>query len=219
MKATMTRSLVLKPGLDDFESEGFESPGFSSGDSLRVTVVSTTREGTKAALTLADTLAKNLGLRIRLLAVHAVPFHFPLEKPPVSLDFLERNQMYVVAETQVHPDELSIEIFLCRNQKQCLRQVLRPGSLVVVGGTKRHWRNDARKLERWLASEGHHVVFAEVTSRGRAPQSSRPSSMSGRTKKLWVRVVSRFAGSAHAPDTSRSRPWRLAKISSNRSVL
>ena len=206
MATEMSSKLIPKPELNSFDSEGFDFSEYGSGDGLQVTVISTTREGTKAALELANTFARNLALRIRLLAVHAVPFQLPLERPPVSLDFLERNRMDLLAETQIHVEEVSIEIFLCRNQKQCLRQVLTQGSLVVVGGRKRPWRNDARKLERWLAGEGHHVVFAEVTSRGRTPQGSQPSLMSEGTKKLWVRAASWLSGSAGGPDVSRGRP-------------
>lgn len=158
---------MQKPEISDFHAEQFRSPESSSDHNLRATVVFTNREGTQAALRVAGKLAKDLGARITLLAVHEVPFYFPLEKPPVSLDFLERNQIGLVSESGVRAEEVRVEMFLCRNRQECLRQVLRPRSLVIVGGKRCRWLNAERKLEGWLGRLGHHAVYVEVKRRNR----------------------------------------------------
>ncbi len=165
MRGGMNSRLMLKPGLADFQAERFQSPGLGDGDGFEVTVVSTTRPGTQAALRMAGALAKDLGARIRLVVAHEVPFHFPLDKPPVSLGFLERYQIRLVSESGVRAEEVHVEMFLCSDRTECLRRVLRPRSLVVVGGRRRRWLNNERRLEKWLGRLGHHVIFAEVKSR------------------------------------------------------
>jgi hypothetical protein len=219
MKEATNNHSILNPELDDFDTFGSGSPGYESGDGLPVTVVSTTPEGTRAALRLASTLAKDLCLRICLLAVHEVPFHFPLDTPPVSLDFLERTQMAVVAESQLNEGEVSIEVFLCRSRKDCLRAILRPRSLVIVGGRRRRWRNRARKLERWLAGEGHQVIFAEVMGRTCVPRPRSLALVAGWAGKWWASLSSCFAGFGRRLPARTNGHRRLANISTKRSIL
>lgn len=162
MNNGMNSVSVEKPRIDDFHAEHGQSLALSWDHNLRVTVISTNWEGTQAALRLAGKLVKDLGARITLLAVHEVPFHFPLEKPPVSMGFLERNQTCLVYESEVHADEVSVEVVLCRNRKECLKRSLKPHSLVIVGGKRRRWMNKARELKQWLESLGHQAVYASV---------------------------------------------------------
>ncbi len=162
MKAQMNNLLGMGAELNESRFGSIECPGFACGDGLTVTVIFTDRKGTQAALRMASNLAKGLDARIRFLVAEGVPFHFPLDSPPVSPDFLERRHLQLISESELDADEVRIEIFLCRSRKECLRQVLRPGSLVVVGGRSRCWLNEARTVERWLCRLGHHVIFADV---------------------------------------------------------
>lgn len=158
-------NLVKKPHTGHFHVENHKPSASPSGHNLRVTVITTNREGTQAALRMAGNFARDLGARITLLAVHHVPFHFPLEKPPVSLDFLERNETALVYESGVQADEVSVRVVLCRNRKECLKQVLKPRSLILIGGKRRRWLNKAHELRGWLDSLGHQVVYVDVASR------------------------------------------------------
>ncbi len=165
MKARMNKALTLGAALNDFQVERSQSFGFAFGEGLTVTVILTDREGTLVALRMASNLAKGLNGRIRLLVAQGVPFHFPLDRPPVSLEFLERRPLRALSDSGVRAEDVCIEIVLCRNPKECLRQVLSPASLVVLGGRRRRWLNEARKLERSLSRLGHRVVFAEIDDR------------------------------------------------------
>jgi hypothetical protein len=158
---------VPEPGVADFQTGRFQSPGSACDDGFRVTVIFTTRPGTKAALRIAGHLAKGLGARVGLVVAYEVPVHLPLNKPPVPVEFLERHQIRLVSESAVRADEVNIEIFLCHDQRECLKRILRPGSLVVVGGRRCRWLSKERRLEQWLARLGHQVVFAEVEPRNR----------------------------------------------------
>jgi hypothetical protein len=125
---------------------------------LRLAVVFTSIEATLAALKKAAQLATRLGARITLLAPQVVPYHLPLESPPVLLDWNERRFRVIAEET---PVETTVQIYLCRDPLETLKSVLSPGSLVVIGGNSR-WRPDAgRRLARRLRGAGHEVIFTE----------------------------------------------------------
>jgi hypothetical protein len=165
MNARMNKASNMGAALNDFHVERSQSFGLAPGDGLTVTVIFTDERGTQAALRMASNLSQGLNARIRLLVAQGVPFHFPLDRPPVSIDFLERRPLCVVSDSGVEAGGVCIEIFLCRNRKECLRRVLSPRSLIVLGGARRRRLNEARRLEAWLNRLGHRVIFAELESR------------------------------------------------------
>jgi len=146
-------------------AEGLGVSQFSSGPGLRVTVLYTTTEGTLAALRAAGSLAQNLGARIALVETEVVPIHFPADNPPVSIDFLERRHIALVSESGIQAEEVHIEIYLCRDRLQCLRRVLNPPSLVVIGGRRLWWSSGEQELERLIRALGHHVIFVDSEAR------------------------------------------------------
>jgi hypothetical protein len=131
----------------------------ASDSKLRVTVIYTSTEGTRAALRIAGALAKDLETRLVVEVPVAVSLRLPLEVPQISIDFLERRLIGLVAESGIDADEVTIQIRLCRDRRQCLRQYLVPGSLIVIGGKKRWWFREERGLERFLRKLGHQVTF------------------------------------------------------------
>jgi len=138
----------------------------SDRPSLRVTVVATNDRGTLAALRTAGKLAANLGARIALVKAQLVPFQFPLDKPPVSTDFLQRQLHGLVCEAGIEGEEMTIQLWLCRDRNESLRKILRAHSLVVIGGRKRWWSRREKTLERYLSRLGHQVVFVDLDMRG-----------------------------------------------------
>jgi len=59
--------------------------------------------------------------------------------------------------------ETRVSIYLCREPLETLASVLKPHSLVVVGGRKRWWPTAEKRLAAKLRRLGHQVV---VTERG-----------------------------------------------------
>jgi hypothetical protein len=155
MKVDPIQSVV--PNVDNLGAERLLPPGLVSHDDLRVTVVLTSRDGTMAALRTASDLAEGLGSRIRLVAPRFIPFQFPLDRPPVAVEFLERGLYDLVCDAGIRHGEVVIQLYLCRDEYACLQRVLSPHSLVVIGQRKR-WFKRAGKLERFLKSLGHQVV-------------------------------------------------------------
>jgi len=146
------------------QREQFASLGIAVGadgpSGLEVNVIFTTDEGTLAALKTANSLARRLGTRIRLLAPQPVPWVLPLTHPPVSIEFLKRRLLNMARQCE-DAIEVHAELLLCRDRTQCLSQALRHNSLVVVGGKKHWWATREARLAQVLSSKGHHVIFAE----------------------------------------------------------
>jgi len=128
-------------------------------DQLNIAVVFTSVESTLAALKEAGTLAQSLGAQITLLVPQVVPYPLPLESPPVLVDFNEKR-FHVIASQS--PVKTTVCIYLCRDQIETLRGVLRPGSIVVIGGRKRWWPTREARLAHKLRKCGHEVLFKET---------------------------------------------------------
>jgi hypothetical protein len=126
---------------------------------LCVTVISTTPDGTIAALNAARCLAKDLGARITLLKMEVVPLRIPLDEPPVSLDFVTKQECSRVLQSSAREVDVTIRTCLCHDRDLCLRRLLRRRALVVIGGRRRWWASREEKLEQILCRLGYHVIF------------------------------------------------------------
>ena len=126
---------------------------------LNIAVVFTSVESTLAALKEAGNLANSLGARITLVVPQVVPYPLPLETPPVLVEFNEKRFRVMASET---PVETSVQIYLCRDRFETLTSVLKPGSIVVVGGRKRWWPTKDETLARQLRRAGYEVLFKET---------------------------------------------------------
>ena len=126
---------------------------------LSISVVFTSVESTLKALKEAGNLANSLGARITLVALQLTPYPLTLENPPVQLEFTE-NRFRVMASQS--PVETNVQIFLCRDRFEALRAVLKTGSIVFVGGSKRWWPTKDEILARRLRRAGYEVLFSET---------------------------------------------------------
>jgi hypothetical protein len=130
-----------------------------SKPTLKITVVFTSIESTRAALQQAGYLAHCLGACITLLVAYPIPYAVPLTCPPVALAFHERRLRQLASES---PLETTVYLYLCRDRLETLKKVLTPGSLLVVGCRKTWWSTGERSLARKLQKMGHEVVRAET---------------------------------------------------------
>jgi hypothetical protein len=163
-----------------------------SDQNLRVTVVSTTPDGTVAALIAAADLARHLGGRIVLLAPEVIPFLLPLDHPHVAIDFLKKRYCDLVAKSGLLNEEVTIRILLCRDRSAALKQTLAAHSLIVIGGSARWWRRRERKLALWLERLGHRVVFVDSAAPAVEPRETEM----GR-QVAFYRVVDKEARGMH----------------------
>jgi hypothetical protein len=126
---------------------------------LNVTVLFTSVNDTMAALRAAGTLANKLGGRITIVVPEIVPYHLPINKPPVVHDWNEKRFRVMAAKS---PVETSVRFYLCRDRDEMLARQLKPHSLVVLGGKKHWWPTRESRLAKRLRSLGHEVILAET---------------------------------------------------------
>jgi hypothetical protein len=126
---------------------------------LNISVVFTSEAGTVVALKTAAALANRLGGRITLVVPEVVSYQLPLNEPPVRRDWNEKRLRAIASRV---PVETTVRFYLCRDRNETLASVLRPHSLVVIGGAKRWWLTPEYRLARKLRRLGHEVVLTET---------------------------------------------------------
>jgi hypothetical protein len=154
---------IMSPTIQNFPVAGSRIPYRSAAapvnSRLNIAVIFTSIESTLSALRKAGVLAGQLHARITLIVPQVVPYPIPVDCPTVPLDFTER-QFRVIAGAS--PIETRVRVYLCRDRTEVLRSVLKPHSLVVIGGNRHWWPTREKRLARQLRRSGHAVVFAEV---------------------------------------------------------
>jgi hypothetical protein len=130
------------------------------GAKLEIQLVFTGFRAAKSALSWATRYTRDLGARITILAAQVVPYPLPLEKPPVDVALLERGLGALAA---AQPLETAIQIYLCRDRWETIRNALPRESTVIVSGRKRWWRPSAeQRFARLLRRDGHRVMFLNL---------------------------------------------------------
>jgi hypothetical protein len=145
----------LDPALQHPARPAVEAPE----SKLNISVVFTSVPYTLSALKAAGSLANRLAAQITLIVPQVVPHPLPLESPPVLLDWNERR-LKVIAEES--PVETKVNLYLCRDRFDTLNTVLKPHSIVVMGGPHAWWPTQEKKLARKLRRAGHEVIFTEA---------------------------------------------------------
>ena len=129
---------------------------------LQLHLVFTGLATARAALTAVTGYARDLGAQITILAAQVVPYPLPLEEPPVDVGLLERDLSALAAG---QPVETAIQIYLCRDAWETIRNALPRESTVIVGGRKRWWRpTTEQRFARVLRRDGHRVIFLNLQS-------------------------------------------------------
>jgi hypothetical protein len=149
MQLAMERILYPSPG----PSEAVSEPR------LNIAVIFTSVDATLAALRMAGGLAGGWSAQITIVVPQVVPYPLPLASPPVRVDFNERRLHEIAARS---PVETTVSVYLCRDREETLVSVLKPGTVVVLGGKKRWWPTAEGRLARLLERAGHEVLFART---------------------------------------------------------
>jgi hypothetical protein len=148
-------------------SQGLLQPGapgtVQDEGKLEIAVLFTSAKATLAAIETAAALMKGLEGRLSLIGAQTVPYPLPLDKPPVSLAFNTKRLLEVAANSRLDID-ISVQVCVCRCRSAMLLTLLRPGSMLVIGGRKTWWPTWERKLAKELRRDGLDVVLLEVGS-------------------------------------------------------
>ncbi len=159
MRNVIRYNATLPPAIGGLQFAPGDEAGVKETRGLKVDVLYTTDAGTRLALERAWQLAQNLGAHVRLVFIYVVPFTLPLEKPAVSLPFLEDKLSKLASGFS---GEASVHIYLCRETRRALSEVLSPSCPVVLGGRRRWWHTKEQRLERRLRKLGRQVIFKEL---------------------------------------------------------
>jgi hypothetical protein len=125
---------------------------------LHVFVIDTGNQATSAAIRAAAALAKGLDAHMTLLAAVEVPCPLDLQEPPVSIAFMEDRLRELVAQTEI---PARVELRLCRDRRQAVRDVLPAEAIVVMAGRTGWFHRAARRFAATLIRDGHKVFFVE----------------------------------------------------------
>ena len=106
-------------------------------------------------------MATGLGAQITLIAAQVIPYPLSLAQPDVAVEFTEHSLERLAADNE------KVEIYLCRDRNETIRQALPPDSVAIVGARQRRWwpswwlSADSR-LVRWLRRDGRRVVVVGI---------------------------------------------------------
>jgi len=122
----------------------------SDSRQLEVNVLHTEPQATAAALNAAGVLARGLRACVHVRAA-PVPRRWPINQSPVSVQFVEKLLRDLVGRINPHTFENTIHSYVRRDRIETFLNVLKPNSLVLIGG-RDHF---GRPLQaRWRKSFG-----------------------------------------------------------------
>ena len=149
-----------------FESgeQSHSDPAEDAKPLMDIVVLHTSDASTLCALKMAAKLADELSTRVHLVAPRVVPYPLALERPQVPVSFTARKLQELAGEAGV---DVSAEIILCRDLMTTLSVILKPQSLIVMGGHRSrwwsfNWLEREYRLAQRLRTLGHQVVYAEL---------------------------------------------------------
>ena len=120
-------------------------------------VVYTGLRGAAKLLNVASGLARGLGARVTVHVAQVIPYPLELKSPQVPVPIAEQQLLSMAGE---QPVKTGIQIYLCRDLTETIRQVLKPDSIVIVGGRKRWWLRREQRLAAALKRDGHRVILS-----------------------------------------------------------
>jgi len=127
-------------------------------DVLWMAIPYTTPELTRAALRHAG-VCSDLDVHVNLVDIQVVPFPCPLDQPPINKEFSEQRLVELLKEAGL-PGRAAL--LYTRDWLEGFRQMLEPGSLVVLATRRRWWPTREEKLARTLTKAGHQVMLLPV---------------------------------------------------------
>jgi hypothetical protein len=126
---------------------------------LEVIVPYTEAKVTARILGRVRTLTAGLNARIRLLAIHTIPYPLPFACPEAVHAHLVGHLVELASQCDL---PVTPEVVLARNREEGFRYALRPGSTVLVGTRKQFFRTSEERLARSLARDGHNVALVHI---------------------------------------------------------
>jgi hypothetical protein len=134
-------------------------PPCVAGPILRLHVIYTGPEATRASLEAAGLLAQDLDARVELLGPHVVPYPLPLHRPTTPVRLIEQSLLALVRDCAV---DTKVTVLLCRDREETIRRWLPQESIAVIGRRRRWGAGSAWRLIRTVRRNGHHVIVVNT---------------------------------------------------------
>jgi len=126
---------------------------------IELVVPYTDLEVTRTLLQRAQALTAGLQARLKLVAVHTVPYPAAFRCPTSMHAFLVDQLMELAGECALPVDP---EVVLARSREEGFRYALKSDSTILLGTRRRFWRTDEERLARMLVADGHKVALLHV---------------------------------------------------------
>jgi hypothetical protein len=124
---------------------------------LKVQVIATSVNGTRAALAAARRLAADLTAHVVVFVPFVVPYGEVLEHPTVDPEVIGARYGRLAEELSL---EAEVRVCVCRSWAEALGSVLSHDAPVVVGGDTRRWfPTREQKLAASLVRGGYDVLL------------------------------------------------------------
>ncbi len=151
----MRRNAYLTGGYEETEQH---RPRATTTGVLWMVIPYTTPELTRAALRHAG-VCSELDVHVALVDIQVVPFPCPLDQPPIHKEFSERRLRELLQEGGLPGHSM---VLYTRDWLEGFKQLLEPGSLVILATKKRWWSTREEQLARSLRKTGHQVMLLPV---------------------------------------------------------
>ena len=126
---------------------------------LELVVPYTDWELAGAVLRRAAQLTAGLNVRVRLLAVHSIPYAAPFDCPAAQHAHLVERLMDLASHC---PFPVEPEVIMAHGWVEGFEFALRHESTILVGTRRHFWRTREESLARDLERDGHSVVLIHV---------------------------------------------------------
>lgn len=130
--------------------------------SFCVNLVYTQPEATAAALRAAESLAQDLESTIHVRALVPVPCQLEIDCGFYSAQALIGLLEKLLQRVGSNRCEYVLHVYVCRSRIETLLRVLRPSSLLVIGGRRRFWPTAEGRIAKAMRAAGHSVAFVDL---------------------------------------------------------
>jgi hypothetical protein len=130
-----------------------------------VYVLFTDVEGTLRAVRAARGLVPAAGGPVIVVHMRPLDFGAPLDDPP-GVSPAETDGFCDRLRAEDLEGRVEVQVCVCRDARRALPKVIRPHSIVLIGGHHRWWPTGADRWRRRLETSGHLVVFVDEAARG-----------------------------------------------------
>ena len=134
-------------------------PAAGAGQELEIVVPLTEWSTTLAVLRRVQVLTAGLNARVKLIAVHTIPYQAPFYCPALVHAHLVQQVVDLACQCDL---PVAPEVILARSREEGLRHALSEHSTVLLGSRRHWWRTPEESLARLLVREGYRVALLHV---------------------------------------------------------